>query len=188
MLFLEARSNTQFADRPVPLDAIRDAYELVRWGPTANNAIPLRIAVAQSVTARAAVISHAKPANQPKLERAPLILVVAHDERFHDHLPVTSPGSEPVRDRLEAEVEDRIRRAHEGTLLQTGYLIVGLRAAGLAVRPYGGFDKAGIDGDVLAGTSWRSEVLLGVGFPEAGDHGAGPRKGRLSWEHAARVL
>lgn len=188
LLFTEARSNTRFADTPVPLESVRAAYELARWGPTGNNAVPLRLVVASSDEARAKVIAAASDSNQVKLGHAPLVLVVASDLRYHDYLDITAPGSDAARQRLELAEDERSRKAHDGTWLQAGYLIVALRAAGLAVRPLGGFDRAALDASLLTGTSWRSEMLLMVGLPPQDDHGAGPRKGRLGWEQAAAVL
>lgn len=187
-IFLAARSNTLFAPGSVDLDLIRKAYDLARWGPTANNSVPLRLVVASSEIARAAVVEHARPSNRANLDRAPLLLVVARDERYHDFVPAFAPGSDEARERLEADPVDRLRRAHENTLIQIGYLVVALRAVGLAVRPYGGFDKAGLDQALLEGSAWRSEVLLGVGFPTEGDTGAGVRRGRPTWDDAAMVL
>lgn len=185
-LFTDARSNTRFADRPVDLDTIRDVWELIKWGPTGNNTVPMRLLIAASDGARERLIANANEGNRPKLERAPLLLVAARDERFHETIPDLG-GSETAAARLDGDPARRERMSHTGTLLQAGYFIVGLRAAGLAVRPYGGFDKAGMDAALLAGTSWRSEVLFGVGYPDPEDHGAGERKGRLGAERAIVV-
>lgn len=187
LLFLDARSNTTFAERSVPPSLIRDVYDLVKWAPTAGNSSPLRLAIASSDEARAAVITHAKETNRPKLTRAPLLLVVARDERYHDSPHLAALPAE-VRATLDADHADRTRRSHDNTLLQSAYLVIGLRAAGLAARPYGGFDKEGLDAALFGETSWRSELLLGVGYPATDDHGAGPRKPRLSAEVATRTF
>ena len=186
-LFTEARSNVHFADREVTTETIRDVWELIKWGPTGNNTVPMRLVIAASVEARAAVIANALEGNRAKLENAPLLLVAARDERFHDTFTVTGGGSSSTYERLESDPDTRAAMSHAGALLQAGYLIIGLRAAGLAVRPYGGFDKAGMDDALLAGTSWRSEVLFGVGYPAADDHGAGARRGRLGADQAVMV-
>src|SRR5690554_172659 len=188
LLFLEARSNVNFEDRPVPVQAVRDVWDLVKWGPTGNNAAPLRLVVAESVEARTALIAHANEGNQPKLAKAPLLVIAARDERYHDAFDITGAGSARTFERLEDDPPARTRLSHSGAMLQTGYFIVGLRAAGLAVRPYGGFDKAGMDQALLADTSWRSEVLFGIGYPTDDDHGAGERRGRLSADQAVKVL
>ncbi|WP_159450153.1 malonic semialdehyde reductase [Demequina sp. NBRC 110056] len=187
-LFTEARSNTRFADREVPLEVIHDVWDMIKWGPTGNNTVPMRLAVARTPEARAATIAAALEGNRHKLEQAPLLMVAARDDRFHDTFEVTGGGSASTYERLETEPERRERMAHTGTLLQAGYLIIGLRAAGLAVRPYGGFDKAAMDEALLSGTSWRSEVLFGVGWPAEGDHGAGERRGRIAAEAAVMAL
>lgn len=179
-LFLEARSNTEFADREVPDAVIRNVFDLIKWGPTGNNTMPMRVAIARSDSARGAVIDNAMEGNRSRLSKAPLLLVVARDDRFHDHFAVTAPGSPGSAERLEGAPERRTSMATSGSWLQAGYLIVGLRAAGLAVRPYGGFDKADLDQALFEGTSWGSQLLLGVGYPSDSDHGAGPRKGRVS--------
>ena len=188
LLFLDARSNTEFSPTPVPLDAIRDAYDLIKWAPTANNANPARIVVANSEKARAQVMASASESNRPKLTRAPLILVIARDDRYHEFIPVTAPGSEASIERLEARPERRRASAHDGTLMQSANVILGLRAVGLAVRPYGGFDASLLDETLLAEQGWHAEMLLGVGYPPDGDDGAGPRKGRLSWEQASAIV
>lgn len=186
-LFTDARSNTRFADREVSAQTIRDVWELIKWGPTGNNTVPMRLVVAASAEARATVIEHALEGNRAKLEKAPLLLVAARDERFHDAIPQLG-GSASAAARLEEDPARRERMSHTGTMLQAGYFIIGLRAAGLAVRPYGGFDKAGMDEALLDGTSWRSEVLFGVGYPDPEDHGAGERQGRLGAAEAVKVL
>ena len=189
LLFLNARSNINFADRPVPVQAVRDVWDLIKWGPTGNNAAPLRLVVAQSVEARTALIAHANQGNQERLAKAPLLVIAARDERYHDAFDLTGAGSARSFERLEEDPAARTRLSHSGAMLQAGYFIVGLRAAGLAVRPYGGFDKAGMDQALLADTSWKSEVLFGVGYPTADDnHGAGERRGRLGAEQAVMVL
>lgn len=188
-LFNEARSPLHFEDRPVPLDVVQSVYDLVKWGPTGSNSMPLRLAIADSPGARASVIVHASPGNQPKIEAAPLVLVVASDHDYHEFSHITAAGVEGLRDKLAGRPEARAVNSHDNTWLQLGYLIVGLRAAGLAVRAMGGFDHEGLTRDLLAGTAWHAEVLLAVGYPEPeGNDGAGPRQGRPDWDHIARVF
>lgn len=186
-LFLNARSNTRFADTPVDAAVVNRIWELAKWGPTSRNSIPLRLLVADSDTARRAVLDTASESNRPKLNRAPLVVVAARDEAFHEWFSTTG-GSPAGRELLEADPAARRRAAHDGALLQLGYVIITLRALGLAVRPYGGFDAAALDAALLADSTWRSEVLLGVGYPAPGDHGAGDRRGRIAAADAVRVV
>ncbi|MDE0572480.1 malonic semialdehyde reductase [Demequina sp. B12] len=183
-LFLAARSTLNFSDEPVSMDTVRDVWDLIKWGPTAFNTVPLRLAAITSQEGRARVTQHAAAGNQAKVESAPLVLVAARDDRFHDHHALTG-GSPDLAAKLEANPESRIRTAHTNAMLQIGYLIVGLRGAGLAVRPVGGFDRDALDADLFDDSTWRSELILLVGHP-ADDHGAGDRKGRITTDIAIK--
>ncbi|WNM24011.1 malonic semialdehyde reductase [Demequina capsici] len=189
LLFLDARSATRWADREVSLDTLKAVHELVRWAPSANNSAPLRLVVAGSDHAREIVMEHASPGNRPKLDRAPMILVAASDARYHEHLDVTAPGIRGLYEVLEDRPDARAITAHDSTWLQIGFLIVALRSAGLHVRPMGGFDRAGLSRSLLGDRSWHPELLLAVGYPaQDGEHGAGDRRGRPSWDTATLEL
>ena len=185
-LFTGARSAIAFADRDVDAAVVERAWDLAKWGPTSMNTQPLRLVQARSAAARAAVLESAMPGNRPKLERAPLLLIAGHDSRFHDHHETTAPGAAGFHERFESNPAMRTGTAHSGAMLQLGYLIVALRAEGLAVRPYGGFDRAALDQSLMP-QDWRAEVILGVGWPIE-DHEAGERKGRISAAVGMRSL
>ena len=189
LLFVDARSPLAFADAPVEVDAIRAAYDLVKWGPTASNSMPLRIAIADSEHARGVVLAAASGGNRLKVETAPMVLVVAADNNYHRLSHITSPSVAGLEEKLEAAPERRVSTAASNTWLQLGYLVVGLRAAGLAVRPMSGFDMAMLTDQLCAGDGWSALAVLTVGYPAAeGEDGTAPRAGRPSWDDAARVL
>jgi len=189
LLFVDARSPYVFADTPVDVDVIRAAYEFVKWGPTANNSMPLRIAIADSADARGVVLSAATPGNRVKIETAPMVLVIAADTNYHRLSHITSPSVVGLEEKLEATPERRATVAAANTWLQLGYVIVGLRAAGLAVRPMDGFDMAAITKQLFPSSGWSAQAVLTVGYPAPEGHdGTAPRAGRPSWEDAATVL
>ncbi|HEX9355564.1 MAG TPA: nitroreductase family protein [Streptosporangiaceae bacterium] len=43
ILFTSARAANAFSDRPVGEEQLREIYELMKWGPTWANMVPLRI-------------------------------------------------------------------------------------------------------------------------------------------------
>jgi hypothetical protein len=49
-----------------------------------------------------------------------------------------------------------------------------------------GFDKAGVDREFLAGTSWKSNFICAIG--EGTDENLFPRSPRLDFDEANRVL
>lgn len=188
LLFREARTVNVFEDTAVPDEAIRAAYDLVRWGPTAMNTVPLRLLVVRDAAARARLAEHMADGNKSKTLAAPLTIVAAADPAFHEHLPRLAPHMEGARERFEAGGEAaRVGMARTSALIQVGYLVVGLRAAGLHVGPMGGFDAAGVDGEFFSENGWRSLVVINVGTP-AGEGASYPRQTRLGFDEVSLTV
>ena len=185
LLFREARTANAFTSEPVTDEQLAAIYELVKWGPTAINAQPLRIVAVRSDEAKERLVSHLSPGNQDKTRKAPLTVILAADTDFHETLPEVFPHMPGAKDGF-AELERRTNFSINNTWLQAGYFIVGVRAAGLAAGPMGGFDAAGIDADLLAGTSLRSVLVVNIGHP--GDDAWFPRNPRLEVERVVTSL
>ena len=184
-LFRGRRTARALADRPVPDDVVEAVHDAVRWGPTAFNASPLRLLLVRSDPAREVLADHMSRGNRDRVLAAPLAVVLAADTDFHDTLDVLAPSVD--RERFAADPVGRAALARDNAWLQAGYLIVGLRAAGLDVGPMSGMDAAGIDAALLAGTAWRSLMVVTVGHP-IGDGAARPRAPRPEFEDVARTV
>lgn len=188
LLFREARTVNAFADEAVPDEKVEAAYDLVRWGPTAMNTLPLRLFLVRDAAARARLVSHLGEGNQAKTLAAPLTIVAAADSNFHEHLAVLAPHMEGARERFDVAGEEvRTGMARTSALLQVGYFIVGLRAVGLHVGPMGGFDAAGVDEEFFAENGWKSLVVLNVGSPAA-EGASYPRQTRLRFDEVSRTV
>ena len=175
LLFREARTARAFSSEPVSDDTIAAVYDLVKYAPTFMNAQPLRIVVARSDDARERLIGHLIEGNKPKTASAPLAVVLAADTGFHDTLPAQFPVFPGARDMF-LDDQQRTDKAIEQAWLQAGYFIIGVRALGLAAGPMAGFDNAGVDADLLAGTNLRSILVVNIGHPaEGATHGRLPR-------------
>ncbi|MGY4643380.1 malonic semialdehyde reductase [Cellulomonas sp. URHB0016] len=171
LLFREARSVGAFTTEEVSDAQLAAVYDLVRWGPTALNTIPLRLLVVRTPEARARLAAHMNETNRDRVLAAPVTLVVAADPGFHQHIPTLAPHLAALSETLDGQVEQRRQMARTNGLIQTGYLVVGLRAAGLDVGPMGGMDNQGIDEEFFAETGWQSLLVLNVGHREgAGTH------------------
>jgi 3-hydroxypropanoate dehydrogenase len=187
-LFTQARTALQFADAEVPDELLERVHDLVRWGPTAMNTSPLRLLAVRSAEGRARLASHMAGFNTDRVLDAPLSLVVATDSRFHEHLDVLVPHDPAAGERVGGMPDAvRERMARDNAWLQAGYLLVGLRAAGLDVGPMTGMDAAGIDSDLLAGTGWRALMVVNVGFPAA-EPTDRPRAPRLAVRDTVRTV
>ncbi|MGV8976979.1 MAG: malonic semialdehyde reductase [Cellulomonas sp.] len=187
LLFHEAHTVNAFADDAVPDGAVRAAYDLVRWGPTAMYTVPLRLLLVRTPDARARLAAHLTEGNRSRVLTAPLTIVAAADTSFHHHLATLAPHAVGMVDTFEGDAESRVQLARQSGLIQVGYLIAGLRAAGLHVGPMGGFDAAGIDTEFFADNGWRSLLVLNVGQPALAGS-ARPRARRLAYADVARTV
>ncbi|QOR71777.1 malonic semialdehyde reductase [Ruania alkalisoli] len=186
-LFLEARTAREFAAADVADEQVRAVYDLVKYGPTAMNTVPMRLLVVRSEQARERLVAHMAEGNRERVVAAPLSIVVAYDPAFHEHMDRLFPHVPGMRDKLAGNPEQRSAMARDNALLQAGYLIVGLRAAGLATGPMNGMDHAGIDGEFFAENGWRSLMVVNVG-PTEGSGTSHPRGERLSFDEASQTV
>jgi 3-hydroxypropanoate dehydrogenase len=166
LLFREARTANAFTDEPVTDAQVAAIYDLVKYAPTAMNTQPLRILLVRQGEARERLLKHMADGNREKTANAPLVAVLAADTDFHEHLPRTFPHFEGARN-LFADDAVREQQARFNATLQAGYFFLGVRAAGLAAGPMGGFDAAGIDADFFEGTTLKSLLVVNVGRPAA---------------------
>ncbi|MFE5501119.1 malonic semialdehyde reductase [Amycolatopsis japonica] len=164
LLFREARTANNFSDEPVTDEQIRAIYELVKWAPTSMNNQPLRALVIRTDEGKKRLSPLMSEGNRAKTEAAPVTVVLAADTEFHENLPRTFPHFPGAKD-LFADEAARVETAKLNALLQVGYFIIGVRAAGLAAGPMTGFDAEGIDKEFFADKPWKSLVVINVGKP-----------------------
>jgi 3-hydroxypropanoate dehydrogenase len=186
LLFREARTANAFTDEPVTQEQVRAIYDLVKWAPTALNAQPLRVLLVPQGEARERLLTHMAAGNRDKTAGAPLVAVLAADVDFHEQLPRVFPHFAGARDTFAADEAGRVETARFNAALQAGYFLLGVRAAGLAAGPMGGFDADGIDADLLAGTSWRSVMVVNLGHPA--ENAWRDRLPRLPYDEVVRTV
>lgn len=165
LLFREARTANAFTDEPVTDEQVRAIYELVKYAPTSMNANPLRIVLARSDEARARVIARMAEGNRAKTASAPLIAVVAADVDFHDELGRLFPHFAGARAMFAEDELAREQVAVRNGMLQLGYVILGVRAAGLAAGPMAGMDTLGLEKDFFPGGRHRVLAVVNIGQP-----------------------
>ena len=164
LLFRAARTANAFTDEPVSDDQVRAIYELVKWAPTAMNTQPLRVVLVRSDEARARLLPLLAEGNRAKTASAPLVAILAADTGFHEHLPELLPYVPDAKDRF-SDAAAREKVARFNATLQAGYFLLGVRAAGLAAGPMGGFDAAGVDAEFFADGRLRSFLVVNIGKP-----------------------
>ena len=183
-LFTAARTQNGYLDTPVADDTLRALYELMKWGPTAANSSPARLAFVRTPEARERLLACMSPGNVAKVQQAPVTVIVGMDLEFHHHLPVLFPHVD-ARAWFEGKPAMIETSAMRNSSLQGGYLILAARALGLDCGPMSGFDAKRLDAAFWAGTSVKTNFVctLGHGDPTK----LFPRSPRLTFEQACRL-
>lgn len=170
-----ARTARAFEEGEVTEDQRRAIYELTKMGPTAFNSQPLRIVWVDSPAAREKLMPHLMPGNRPKTESAPAVAILAMDETWHHKFASFNPVHPEKGDIFltNAQLAEQVGR--DNVFIQVGYFVMAVRAVGLDAGPMTGFDAAGLDADLLAGTGLKSVVVVNVGRGQAATHERAPR-------------
>ncbi|GAA3832733.1 MULTISPECIES: malonic semialdehyde reductase [Amycolatopsis] len=185
LLFRQARTANSFSDEPVSEEQIQAIYDLVKWAPTSMNTQPLRALVIRTEEGKQRLLPHMSEGNRAKTASAPVTVVLAADTDFHENLPKTFPHKPDAKD-LFADETGREGFARLNSLLQVGYFIIGVRAAGLAAGPMTGFDAAGVDKEFFADRNWKSLVVVNVGKP--GENPWFDRLPRLDYDEVVETV
>lgn len=184
-LFTAARTQNGYLDVPVPDDTLHQLYDLMKWGPTAANSTPARLAFVRSAEAKARLLACMSPGNVAKVQQAPVTVIVGMDLEFHHHLPVLFPHTD-ARAWFEGNAALIETSALRNSSLQGGYLMLAARALGLDCGPMSGFDAAKVDAAFWAGTAVKTNFVctLGTGDPAK----VFARLPRLSFDEACKLL
>jgi 3-hydroxypropanoate dehydrogenase len=183
-LFREARTVNGWTDRPVTDADIHAIYDLAKFGATTANSSPARFVWIRSAAAKARLEPLLSEGNRAKTMKAPVTVIVAHDEEFPPTLAKLFPHNETAVHWFPGEAA-KIEAQRSGTL-QGAYLMLAARALGFDCGPMAGFDKDGVNAEFLAGTSWKANFICAIG--EGTTENLFPRSPRLDFDEANKVL
>ncbi|MFD6873736.1 MULTISPECIES: malonic semialdehyde reductase [unclassified Streptomyces] len=184
LLFREARTANTFSDEPVTDEQVQAIYDLVKFGPTAFNATPLRVTLVRSPEARERLVKHMAQGNQAKTATAPLVAILSADNEFHEEIPQLLPSYPQAKDFF-TERPVREQSALVNASLQAAYFIVGVRAAGLAAGPMTGVDFAGLQKEFLD-DDHTPIMVVNIGKP--GEAAWYPRSPRLAFDEVITTV
>jgi 3-hydroxypropanoate dehydrogenase len=182
-LFREARTHNAWQDRPVPDAKLEEIYNLLKFAPTSANSSPARFIFIRTAEAKAKLKQALSPGNVEKTMTAPVTVIVAHDIEFYEKLPFLFPHAD-ARSWFAGNPAFAETSAFRNGTLQGAYLILAARAAGLDAGAMSGFDNTKVDELFLAGTTWKSNFLVNLGYGDPA--GLFPRSPRLSFDEACR--
>ena len=200
LLFRQARTHVAWLDKLVTDDAIREIYDLMRWGPTSANSCPARFFFLRSKEAKERLKPILSPGNVDKTMSAPVTTIVAYDLRFHEKLPRLFPQSPAMAKLFEENPQLAESTARRNSSLQGAYFMLAARALGLDCGPMSGFDNAKLDEEFFRpGKKWdgaepaffvegqlKSNFLCNLGYGDPAK--LRPRGPRLAFNEACRVL
>jgi len=184
-LFTEARTHNEFFDRPVADELLTKAVDLAKMGPTSANQSPMRIVFVKSKEAKARLAPAMSEGNRAKTAAAPVVAIVAFDEKFFEHLPFLFPHAD-AKAWFSGNEAFAKRSAFQNGTLQVAYLILALRAVGLDTGPMTGFDNAKVDAEFFANSAFKSNVIINIGYGDAAK--LFPRSPRFTFEQIAKIV
>lgn len=184
-LFRSARSFNGWLPDTVSDDALRELYELLKWGPTSANCTPARFVWVRTVEGKTRLASMAAEMNRSNILAAPVTVVIGNDLDFSDTLSklLRPDHADKMKQVFSDPALAEVTAMRNGSL-QGAYLIIAARALGLDCGPMSGFDNGTVDKSFFEGTRIRSNFIcsLGYGDPDS----LHPRLPRLSFEEAGR--
>lgn len=123
--------------------------------------------------------------NVDQVKAAPVLAVVAYDQKFFEKLPALFPHFD-ARGLFANNAQAAYDTAFRNSSLQGAYMILAARAIGLDSCAMSGFDNAQLDEILFKGTDWKSNFICTLGYA---DHSkVFPRGPRLSFEEAAKII
>lgn len=184
-LFLEARSHNAWKKDTVQDAVLQELVDITKMGPTSANCCPARFVFVKSDAAKERLKPHLMPGNVEKTMTAPVCAIIAHDMKFHEHLPKLFPHDDAKswfagNDKLISETAIR-----NGTL-QGAYFMLAARAVGLDVGAMSGFDNAGVDAEFFPEGNVKSNFLCNLGICDPA--GLFDRSPRFDFNEMAEIL
>lgn len=162
-LFTEARTHSAWQDRAIPTSVLHQIYDLLKMGPTSANCLPARFVFIQSPEAKEKLKPALSSGNVQKTMTAPVTVLVAYDETFYEKLPTLFPHGDACS-WFTSSPELAHETAFRNGSMQAAYLILACRSLGLDTGPMSGFNAALVDELFLAGTTWKSNLLINIGY------------------------
>jgi 3-hydroxypropanoate dehydrogenase len=184
-LFRDARTHSAWLPDPVPVELLRKAYELARFGPTSANSSPARFVFLTSPSAKARLQPALSPGNVEKTMAAPVTAIIAWDTQFHETLPRLFPQFD-MRSVFAGKQSMIDETAFRNSSLQAAYFIIAARALGLDCGPMSGFSADKLNAEFFSDGKWKANLLCNLGY---GDRTKlRPRNPRLNFEEASVIL
>ena len=168
VLFRDARSQNGWLPGPVADETLQELYDVMKWGPTSANGFPMRVLFLKSQEERDKLATVAMSGNQEKIKTAPVVAILANDQRFFERMDKLFPHNPGMAELFENDQEIAEITAFRNGTLQGAYFMIAARAVGLDCGPMSGFDNAACDALFFPDGQLKSNFIcaLGKGDPD----------------------
>ena len=177
-IFRDARSYNAWTERPVSDALLRELYDLVRWGPTSANTLPMRLIFVRTPKARDQLAGLMIESNRAKVLEAPVTVIIGYDLHFFERLHELFPHNPRMAGLFAANPVKAEESAFRNSSMQAGYLIVAARMLGLDCGPMSGFDATGVDAAFFADGRCKTNLVCCLGYGDVT---------RAFWERLPRL-
>lgn len=186
LLFRHARTHSAWQDIPVDDETLYQAYDLMRWGPTAANSCPLRVVFVKTQAAKEKLKPHLDAGNVNKTMEAPVTALFAYDNEFYEKLSVLFPHMPNAREWFVGNDAAIYETGLRNSSLQAAYFIMAARAVGLDCGPMSGFNAGGIKAAFFADVNYTPNFICNLGYSDPTK--LHPRLPRLSFDDVAKIV
>ena len=163
-LFVKARSHNNWQNKDIDEKILKDLYNLVKNCPTSANSEPMRIVFLKSKESKERIKPFLSEGNVEKTMTAPVVVIIAYDTKFYEHLPKLFPHNPGMKKILSNPPEKAHVTAFRNATLQGGYFMLAARALNLDVGPMSGFDNDGVDNEFFPDGRFKSNFLCNLGY------------------------
>src|SRR5260221_3740136 len=182
----DARTHNAWTDKPVTDAELRQAYDLMKQGPTSANSSPARFVFLRSAAAKERLKPALSASNLEKTMSAPVVAIVAYDLEFFEHLPRLFPHNQTAKSRFSGNAGLTEATAFRNGSLQGAYFIIAARAIGLDCGPMSGLDNAKVDAEFFPDGKTKSNFLINLGHGDASK--LFERSPRFSFDEICKIL
>jgi len=184
-LFLDARTQNGFLDKPVSDEQLRELYDIAKMGATSMNTQPMRVIFLRTKEAKQRLAPALSPGNLDKTMAAPVTAIVARDMQFYEYMPEIwhNPAA---RETFASNAIMAQATAIRNATLQGAYLMMAARALGLDCGPMSGFDAAKVNAEFFPDGRCQVDFLCNIGYGDPSKLFG--RQPRHSFERACQLL
>lgn len=186
LIFRNARTHNVWLPAPVSDQALREIWNVMKFGPTSANCSPLRVVFMRSPAAKERLAACMNENNQAKTRAAPVTAIFAMDLEFYQHLPRLFPHNQTARSWFAGKPAHIMETALRNSSLQAAYFIIAARAQGLDCGPMSGFDADRLNAEFFPDGRLKADFVCSLGHGDAGQ--LFPRSPRFAFDEACRIV